>query len=93
MSLVNKILAEKSPIFDVEHLQVFTHLGIEKLFSGLDFEIMYSRKYKNKYTLSYWLKIAPISEWIKDYVEIRKKFFSIGISINVGNHLIIGRIH
>jgi SAM-dependent methyltransferase len=93
MSLVNKILAEKSPIFDVEHLQVFTHLGIEKLFSGLDFEIMYSRKYKNKYPLSYWLKIAPISEWIKDYVEIRKKFFSLGISINVGNHLIIGRIH
>ena len=93
MSLVNKILAEKSPIFDVEHLQVFTHLGIEKLFSGLDFEIMYSRKYKNKYPLSYWLKIAPISERIKDYVEIRKKFFSLGISINVGNHLIIGRIH
>lgn len=91
LSLVNKILGEKSPIFDVEHLQIFTDRGIEKLFTGLDLEIIYSSKYRNKYPLSYWLKIAPISEEIKDYVESRKKVFKIGISINVGNHMIVGR--
>jgi SAM-dependent methyltransferase len=91
-SLVNKILGEKSPIFDVEHLQVFTDRGIEKLFEELDFNIIYSKKYRNKYPLSYWLKIAPIGDKFKDYVEVRKRLFSFGISINVGNHLIVGRI-
>ena len=93
LSLANRILGEKSPIFDVEHLQVFTDQGIEKLFSGLNFKIVYSNMYRNKYPLSYWLKIAPVGEKIKDFVETRKEFFSLGISINVGNHLIIGRIH
>jgi SAM-dependent methyltransferase len=92
LSLTNKILGEKSPIFDVEHLQVFTDQGIEKLFSGLNFKIVYSNKYRNKYPLSYWLKIAPVGEKIKDYVETKKKLFGLGISINVGNHMIVGRL-
>ena len=92
LSLTNKILGEKSPIFDVEHLQVFTDQGIEKLFSGLNFKIVYSNKYRNKYPLSYWLKIAPVGEKIKDFVETKKKLFGLGISINVGNHMIVGRL-
>ena len=90
LSLTNKILGEKSPIFDVEHLQVFSDQGIEKLFSGLNFKIVYSNKYRNKYPLSYWLKIAPVGEKIKDFVETKKKLFGLGISINVGNHMIVG---
>ena len=93
LSLVNKILGEKSPIFDVEHLQVFTDRGIETLFTGLDLKIIYSSKYRNKYPLSYWLKIAPISEEIKDFIESKKKIFQIGISINVGNHMIVGQYY
>ena len=92
LSLTNKILGEKSPIFDVEHLQVFSDQGIEKLFSGLNFKIVYSNKYRNKYPLSYWLKIAPVGEKIKDFVETKKKLFGLGISINVGNHMIVGRL-
>ena len=92
LSLTNKILGEKSPIFDVEHLQVFTDQGIEKLFSGLNFKIVYSNKYRNKYPLSYWLKIAPVGEKVKDFVETKKKLFGLGISINVGNHMIVGRL-
>ena len=92
LSLVNKILGEKSPIFDVEHLQVFTDQGIERLFEGLNFKIVYSSKYRNKYPISYWLKIAPIGNKVKDLIEKRTKLFSFGISINVGNHLIVGRV-
>ena len=92
LSLTNKILGEKSPIFDVEHLQVFSDQGIEKLFSGLNFKIVYSNKYRNKYPLSYWLKIAPVGEKIKDFIETKKKLFGLGISINVGNHMIVGRL-
>ena len=92
LSFVNRILGEKSPIFDVEHLQIFTSQGIEKLFQNLDLEIVHSRKYRNQYPLSYWIKIAPIGEKIKDIIERNKKMFSKKISINVGNHLIVGRV-
>jgi SAM-dependent methyltransferase len=92
LSAVNKILGEKSPIFDVEHLQVFTDSGIELLLKSLGFEIIYSKKYKNTYPLSYWLKIAPLGGKIKDIVERNKKLFSPPISINVGNHMIIGKL-
>ena len=92
LSLVNRILGEKSPIFDVEHLQVFTDEGIERLFKGLDLKIVYSAKYRNKYPLSYWLKIAPIGDKAKNFSEKRSKLFSLSVSINVGNHLIVGRV-
>jgi SAM-dependent methyltransferase len=92
LSTVNKILGEKSPIFDVEHLQVFTDSGIELFLKSLGFEIIYSKKYKNTYPLSYWLKIAPLGEKVKDLVERNKKIFSLPISINVGNHMIIGKL-
>ena len=92
LSLVNKLLGEKSPIFDVEHLQVFTNKGIESLFRSLNLEIKYSKKYRNEYPLSYWLKIAPVGEKIKDYVESNKSKFSKDIAINVGNHLIVGKV-
>jgi SAM-dependent methyltransferase len=92
LSFVNKLLGEKSPIFDVEHLQIFTNKGIESLFRGLELEIIYSNKYRNEYPLSYWLKIAPLGEKVKDYVESHKSKFSKDIAINVGNHLIIGRV-
>lgn len=91
LSFVNKILGEKSPIFDVEHLQVFTDKGIELLFKSLDLEIVYSKKYRNVYPLSYWIKIAPVGARIKDFVERHKQFFSYKLYVNVGNHLIIGR--
>jgi SAM-dependent methyltransferase len=92
LSLVNKILGEKSPIFDVEHLQVFTDDGIERLFKGLGLKIVYSAKYRNKYPLSYWLKIAPIGDKTKNFIEKRSRLFGLSISLNVGNHLIVGRI-
>jgi hypothetical protein len=92
LSLVNRLLGEKSPIFDVEHLQVFTSQGIELLFQSLNLEIVYSKKYRNEYPLSYWLKIAPIGEKLKNFVESRKKLFKKQISINVGNHLIVGKV-
>ena len=92
LSTVNRILGEKSPIFDVEHLQVFTDNGIELFLKSLGFKIVYSKKYKNTYPLSYWLKIAPIGEKLKDLVEKNKKLFNVPISINVGNHMIIGKL-
>jgi hypothetical protein len=42
--------------------------------------------------LSYWLKIAPIGDKAKNFIEKRSRLFGLSISLNVGNHLIVGRI-
>lgn len=90
-SLVNKLLKEKSPIFDIEHLQVFTKKGIENLFKKVNLNIIFSKSYKNTYPLNYWLKLFPIPSKIKSLL-LNFKVFRIQIPINVGNHLIIGKI-
>ena len=92
-SVVNKLLKDKSPIFDIEHLQVFTVEGIEILFRKLGLEIVYSKSYKNSYPFHYWIKLAPIPSTIKNFILKYSHFFSFKVAINVGNHLIIGRLN
>lgn len=92
-SFVNKILGEKSPIFDIEHLQVFSKKGIEELFKNSGFEIIMSKPYRNRYPLSYWVRIAPIPDIIKKKIEKMKFLSKIIIGLNVGNHFIVGRIN
>jgi len=91
-SFVNKILGEKSPIFDVEHLQIFSKNGIEQLLKKSGFEIIVSRPYSNKYPLSYWARLAPIPNYIKNRIENSVFFSRISLSINVGNHFIVAKI-
>lgn len=91
-SFVNRILGEKSPIFDVEHLQIFSKTGIEELFKKSGFEIVVSQPYRNKYPLSYWARLAPLPDFLKNRVENSKFFLKTSLSINVGNHFIVGKI-
>ena len=90
-SFVNRLLGEKSPIFDVEHLQIFSKSGIEELFKKSGFEIVVSQPYRNKYPLSYWARLAPIPNFMKNKFENSKFFSKISLPINVGNHFIVGK--
>jgi len=90
-SIINKILGEKSPIFDIEHLQVFSKKGIKFLFQEVGLDIIYANSYWNSYPISYWIKISPIGDKIKDFFQKNKDFLRLNLKVNVGNYLIIGR--
>lgn len=90
-AFVNRILGEKSPIFDVEHLQIFSNNGIEELLKNCGFKIVVSQTYKNRYPLSYWARLAPLPDFVKNKFEKSKLLSKISLSVNVGNYFIVGK--
>ena len=59
-ALVNKVLGENSPVFDVEHIFLFNPATLRKLVEPHGFITRDIGKVKNTYPLSYWLRYAPI---------------------------------
>ena len=60
LSAVNRLLQKRSPIFDLEHLQIFTQAGLRAFFDSQGFQIRMMRRFTNKYSLSYVLRLAGI---------------------------------
>ena len=92
-SFVNRALKFKSPIFDIEHLQLFSPNSIKSLLKESGFENVEVFPIVNKYPLSYWFKLFPLPEKIKQAL-LRflnsSKIGNLPISIPVGNMAAIG---
>lgn len=92
-SLINRMLGKKSPIIDIEHMQLFSEKSIRKLFKYSDFNNIYSQAFINRYSFSYWLRLAPLPsaikkplKWLSCLIGIDK----IKIGLNVGNRITVG---
>lgn len=55
---VNRLLGTRSPIFDIEHLQLFTKLGLSSLINSTGMDIQHLQHFTNRYPLSYILRLA-----------------------------------
>lgn len=75
-----KLLGQKSPIFDIEHLQLFSPTSIRKLLSGIGFEQVQISSLVNRYPLSYGMRLFPFHQAIKLPL------------IKLANALLIGKI-
>ena len=91
LSLVNRLMGRRSPIFDIEHLQMFSVEGLEKIFQSTNLEIVVSKQILNSYPLGYWLRLFPMPKIMKDFFESRRDSFlmRIPISLFVGNRLVV----
>lgn len=92
-SIVNKILGSKSPIIDVEHMQIFSIKSIKKTFQIAGFKRIKNKTFSNKYNLNYWIKLMPIPTKIKKIVINLLTITLIGkmkLKINVGNTITFG---
>lgn len=92
-SFVNRLLGKRSPIIDIEHMQLFSKKSIEQLFSTTGFEQIEVRAFANTYSLNYWLRISPVPKfvkaavsWLLDLLGWRKT----KLSVNVGNAMTVG---
>lgn len=92
LSLVNRVLGERAPIFDIEHLQILSKKGIQLLLQMNGFADVKVNSISNKYPISYWLLLAPIPRFLKMLIDgnRNKWYLSWGIKIRVGNLLAIG---
>ena len=64
-SLSAKILGMKSPIFDIEHLQLFCPSTARQLLERAGFERVSVRPLWNRYPLHYWMKLFPLPAGFK----------------------------
>lgn len=93
LSIVNRLLGRKSPIFDIEHLQMFSRDGLEALIRRAGFDVIHSKSIMNRYPLGYWLRLIPLPRRLKSLVERfrRSVILSLPISLKVGNRLVVAQ--
>lgn len=90
--ILNRILGKKSPIIDIEHLQLFSEKSIIKALENSKFSKIKTQRIVNSYNLSYWLSLLPLTKTYKKKILSFIKFIkfnNLKISINVGNIMVI----
>ena len=92
-SWVTRLLGEKSPIFDIEHLQLFSKDSLRYMLTACGFEDVRIGTIRNRYPLSYWMKLMPIPVAIKRILIPLSKKLLVGrvpLNVNIGNICAVG---
>jgi SAM-dependent methyltransferase len=91
---INRLLGRRSPIIDIEHLQLFCRSSLDKLLTNSGFVTETITPLVNRYPLRYWIRLAPLPGPLKKMVFPTLDLLGLGgllIGVNVGNLLAIGR--
>lgn len=89
-----KLLGERSPIFDIEHIYLFNKSNLKKIFENDGFRVVEIFDVKNNYPLLYWLRMLPLPGVIKfTLVQLVKlvKLDKLEIALKAGNIGIIAQ--
>jgi SAM-dependent methyltransferase len=92
-SVVNRLLGKRSPIIDIEHMQLFSDDSLNKLFELSGYERIAIKAFSNRYSLRYWLRLTPLPRFFKD--ALTRRLTSMGVdrlklTVNVGNTMAVG---
>ena len=83
-----KVLGEKSPIFDIEHIYLFNRDNLANLFQKNGFKVVSTFSVKNTYPLFYWTRMFPLPPMIKKTLLTMFKITNLEdtpIALNAGN--------
>lgn len=89
-----KLLGERSPIFDIEHIYLFNKENIASLFRNNGFNIIEVSDLKNTYPLAYWIKMGSLPRLLKTTVGKFPGLSKLGglpFSLKGGNMYILAR--
>lgn len=90
---LNRLLGLRSPIIDVEHLQLFSPQSLRMLLAENGFEPVDIKSIKNAYPLRYWLRLTPLptvlKTWTTDALD-RIGISGLQLPLRVGNILAVG---
>jgi SAM-dependent methyltransferase len=92
-SSVNRILGSRSPIIDIEHMQLFSKPSIQKILENNGFLNVHIASFRNRYELKYWLRLMPFGQSIMAAtVQLLKilRLADLKLSFNVGNIISTG---
>jgi SAM-dependent methyltransferase len=85
---LNRLLGSRSPIMDIEHLQLFSQASVRALLERAGFGDVGVQRITNRYPLHYWLKLAPVPGGLKRALVAgarRAPLRSVSLSLPVGN--------
>ena len=60
-----RVMGTKSPIFDIEHLQLFDSPTGAALLRNAGFDLIKVSSVRNKYPIDYWIKLFPLPTTLK----------------------------
>jgi SAM-dependent methyltransferase len=89
-----RVMGTKSPIFDIEHLQLFDKSTGAALLRAAGFGSIAISSLVNKYPINYWIKLFPLPRTAKAVVSWMAKTSGIGsllLPLPAGNLAIVGR--
>jgi SAM-dependent methyltransferase len=92
-SAVNRALGTRSPIFDIEHQQLFSKSSMRHLLERAGFTGVEIRPIRNRYPLSYWMKLLPVPRGLKQGAIRMLTGCGLGqrsVALNVGNLAAVG---
>ena len=92
-ALLARLMRRRSPIYDVEHVQLFSARSIRELLQRAGFDEILVAPVTNRYPLRYWMKLAPIPVALKRRLLPRVERSRIGavpVSFRPGNLVATG---
>ena len=90
---LNRLLGLRSPIIDVEHLQLFSPQSVRTLLAQAGFVSINQQSISNAYPLRYWLRLTPLPAGVKTRIAgvlNRLGLSDTQVSMRVGNMLAVG---
>jgi SAM-dependent methyltransferase len=90
---VNRMLGRRSPIIDIEHMQLFSERSIRSLFERTGFRDVRVNGFVNRYAFRYWWRLAPAPLAVKGAVAKAAEAVHLGgvkLGLNVGNTMASG---
>ena len=91
---VNRLLGMRSPIIDVEHMQLFSPRSVEELLGRAGLGDVTRRRIRNRYPLRYWSRLLPLPRRPQALLASALERSGLGrrpFSLGVGNMLVWGR--
>ncbi len=91
---INRLLYNRSPIIDIEHLQLFCPTSLRHLVTAAGYDLLGINSIRNVYPLSYWINLLPLHSGIKRVVLGTASATRIGhkhVSLDVGNLLTVAQ--
>lgn len=91
--MLNRMLGRRSPIIDIEHLQLFCRASLETLLHNAGLPPRQVLTLVNRYPLHYWLRLTPLPNGVKRALARMLDLVRLGhvrFGVNVGNLLAIG---
>lgn len=90
---VNRLLGMRSPIVDVEHMQLFSPRSVENLLRRGGLQRISTRRIRNRYPIRYWARLLPLPARPQALLASGLERSGLGgrpVSLGVGNLLAWG---